>query len=129
MRILSQIYFYTGNEAELAQLLAILLDNAVKYGDAGGRINLNLNKQRKSVLLTVSNDFQAVGELPLTRLFDRFYRADSARSGGGYGLGLSIARRIAEQHYGQIQAVAIEQGEPRLMIKVTLPQIQHRKSV
>lgn len=121
-RLLSEIapgIAYQGDEAALLQLISILLDNAVKYCDPGGTIRVRLLRQRKSVLLTVSNDFRDTGSLPLSRLFDRFYRADPARSGNGsYGLGLSIAKSIVESHHGSIQALAEEQG---LRMEVCLP--------
>ena len=56
-------------------------------------------------MLTVENTYAAVGELELNRLFDRFYRADKARTfKGGYGVGLAMAKAIAEKHKGQITA-------------------------
>ena len=79
--------FVTGDEAALRQLTAILVDNAVKYADAGGEAAVCLRGGRPPVL-TVENDCRNVDELPLQRLFDRFYRFDSARTGdGSHGLG------------------------------------------
>ena len=93
-----------GDEALLYRLVGILLDNAVKYCDAGGEIFISLRRQRKTVL-TVENTYSAVEEIELHRLFDRFYRADKARKFiGGYGVGLSMAKAIAEKHKGEITA-------------------------
>ena len=93
-----------GDESALRQLTGILLDNAVKYCDPGGEIRVSLTGGRK-VNLSVENTYAAVGETELDRLFDRFYRADKARtSGSGFGVGLSIARAIAEKHKGKISA-------------------------
>ena len=93
-----------GDEALLHRLVGILLDNAVKYCDAGGEISLTLHRARR-VVLTVENTYAAVGELELNRLFDRFYRADKARRfTGGFGVGLSMAKSIAEKHGGEITA-------------------------
>ena len=95
---------YQGDEALLRQLVGILLDNALKYCDCGGDIVVDLRRGRH-VVLTVENTYAAVGELELHRLFDRFYRADKARTfTGGYGVGLSIAKAIAEKHKGEITA-------------------------
>lgn len=93
---------YTGDEAALRQLLALLLDNAVKYCDPGGTIHVALTGGRHPVL-TVENSYAAVGTVTLDRLFDRFYRADTARtSGSGFGIGLSIAKAIAEKHHADL---------------------------
>ena len=95
---------YSGDEELLRRLLSVLLDNAVKYCDEGGEIRVALEKRRRTVL-TVENTYSAVGETELSRLFDRFYRADKARSyAGGYGVGLSMAKAIVEKHKGDISA-------------------------
>ena len=93
-----------GDEAYLYRLVGILMDNAVKYCDNGGEIRVTLSRARRTVL-TVENTYAAVGELELKRLFDRFYRADKARKfTGGFGVGLSMAKAIAETHKGEITA-------------------------
>ena len=95
---------YMGDEALLYRLVGILVDNAIKYCDNGGEINVTLRRGRK-IQLTVENTYAAVGEIELNRLFDRFYRADKARKfTGGYGVGLSMAKAIVENHKGEITA-------------------------
>ena len=95
---------YRGDEALLHRIVGILMDNAIKYCDAGGEINVTLRAGRR-IILTVENTYTAVGETELDRLFDRFYRADKARKfTGGYGIGLSMAKAIAEKHKGEITA-------------------------
>jgi len=95
---------YHGDEALLRRLVGILMDNAIKYCDHGGDIALTLHRGRR-IALTVENTYAAVGELELNRLFDRFYRADKARTfKGGYGVGLSMAKAIVENHKGEITA-------------------------
>ncbi len=95
---------YHGDELLLHRLIGILMDNAVKYCDQGGEIRVTLRGGRHTVL-TVENTYAAVDETELYRLFDRFYRADKARTfTGGYGIGLSMARSIAEKHKGEISA-------------------------
>ena len=95
---------YLGDEALLHRLVGILMDNAIKYCDQGGEITVNLHRGRR-IILTVENTYAAVGELELNRLFDRFYRADKARTfTGGYGIGLSMAKAIVEKHKGEITA-------------------------
>ena len=94
-----------GDEYAVRQLVSILLDNAVKYAAPDSSIGLTLAKSRRGVTLTVSNRCEDAARIDTSRLFDRFYRADPARSGGnGFGIGLSIARGIAEGHRGSIAA-------------------------
>ena len=95
---------YQGDEAMVRRLVSILLDNAVKYCDEGGGIRLEL-RQRRHPVLTVENSYAEVDALELDRLFDRFYRADKARTfSGSFGVGLSIARSIVRKHHGTIHA-------------------------
>jgi len=81
----------------LQRLLSILFDNAVKYTDSDGIIFVSLRKREKSVVFQVKNSCRNLPEGNPDKLFDRFYRGDSARTqkGGGYGIGLSAARAIA----------------------------------
>ena len=110
--------FINGDEAALRQLTAILVDNAVKYADAGGEIRVGLRGGRHPVL-TVENDCRNVSELPLDRLFDRFYRFDPARTGdGSHGLGLSIARSIAEAHRASLRAEKLAAGRLRMRLRL-----------
>ena len=96
---------YRGDEYAVRQLVSILLDNAVKYAADGSPISLSLEKARRGVVLRASNGCDTQDGLDTGKLFDRFYRADTARSSGnGFGIGLSIARSIAEGHKGGIRA-------------------------
>ena len=96
---------YHGDEYAVRQLVSILLDNAVKYAAEGSSISLSLEKARRGVVLRTSNGCEKQDVLDTGKLFDRFYRADTARSSGnGFGIGLSIARSIAEGHKGGIRA-------------------------
>ena len=93
-----------GDEGAIRRLLAILLDNAVKYCDPAGEIRVTLSCKRHAVLEVV-NSYAAVGEADLNRLFDRFYRSDKARtSGSGFGIGLSIAQATASAHRATLSA-------------------------
>lgn len=96
----------TGDRKALAQLSSILLDNAMKYSNAGGRIDVRLMTDDKWIRYEVRNTCEELPEGDLDRLFDRFYRADSSRSRekGGYGIGLSVAKAICENHGGTITA-------------------------
>lgn len=97
---------YNGDEYAIRQLVSILLDNAVKYAAPGAPIVFSLEKSRKGVVLRCTNTCAApVAPEELNKLFDRFYRSDKARASGGFGIGLSIARSIAQAHHGSIRAV------------------------
>lgn len=97
---------YRGDEYAVRQLVSILLDNAVKYALPGSPITVALEKTRRGVVLRTANRCEPSAELDTKKLFDRFYRADPSRSAetGGFGIGLSIARGIAEGHHGSISA-------------------------
>lgn len=108
---------YTGDEAAIRQLISILMDNAVKYCDARGTIRVGLSGGRHPVL-TVDNSCAAAKELEFDRLFDRFYRADKARTyGSGFGIGLSIAKDIVEKHRGVISAFDPGDGIVRFQVR------------
>ena len=96
----------TGSESHLRQVVDILLDNAQKYASDGANITVSLKKTDKSrCLLTVANEGEPISAADLKNIFQRFYRIDKARSmNHSYGLGLSIAQGIVEQHQGKIWA-------------------------
>ena len=98
-----------GDEYAVRQLVSILLDNAVKYTAPGGDISLSLSKRKNTLLLQVSNPCAGLDAAETEKLFDRFYRGDKSRSGkdGGFGIGLSIARSIAQAHRGSVRAEAL----------------------
>ena len=100
-----------GVTENMKRLCTLLLDNGVKYCDQGGTIRLELARQGRWAVLTVSNPCAGLEPAQLPRLFDRFYRADPSRSRdtGGYGIGLSTARAIVLRHRGKLTA-ALDQG-------------------
>ena len=110
-----------GDEKALRQLVVILLDNAMKYSNDHGSIEVTLKKQKNMIYLSVFNTVESISRESLTHLFDRFYRADKSRNSqtGGYGLGLSIAAAIVNAHKGKITAST--QDEKSLLIAVTFP--------
>ena len=88
------------------RLLLILMDNAVKYTPNGGRCEIALTQTQGQAHISVCDSGIGIAESDLTNIFDRFYRADRARTkdNGGAGLGLAIARWITEMHGGTIAA-------------------------
>jgi signal transduction histidine kinase len=93
-----------GDLLRLRQLLLILLDNALKHTPEGGSVHVGLATQGGRARLQVADSGPGIDPVHLPRIFDRFYRADQARTGEGTGLGLAIARWIVEAHGGQITA-------------------------
>ncbi len=93
-----------GNQVWLKQLLLILVDNALKYTPSGGTVRLALRKDGADAVVTVADTGIGIAEDDLPHVFERFYRADKARARdeGGAGLGLAIARWIAEEHNGSL---------------------------
>lgn len=105
----------SGNRDSIVQLMTVLLDNAVKYTESGGVIRAELYGSEKNITLSIANTCEPIDHPE--KLFDRFYRGDSARTqkNGGYGIGLSVAQAIAELHKGSITAenVSASATEPR----------------
>lgn len=99
-----------GDTKSLERLAKILLDNAVKYANPGGRINVYLYELQNKVIFTVRNSGEPIEADRLAHIFDRFYRIDDARARetGGFGLGLSIAKDIAEKHKATISVESNE---------------------
>jgi two-component system, OmpR family, sensor kinase len=87
----------------LRQAISILLDNAVKYSPEGGRVTIGIVEEDGSVRVEVADTGIGIPEDQIPHVFERFYRAEEARSTEGLGLGLSIARQIAEDHRGSIE--------------------------
>ena len=94
----------TFDRERVMQVASILLDNALKFTPEGGSVKVRVEEEDGSVALTVSDTGVGISEEQLPLVFERFYRADPSRAEGGAGLGLSIARQIAESHGGQIRA-------------------------
>ena len=112
-----------GDEKNLSRVVEILLDNALKYVNKGGEIALSLKSEGKKVCFAIENTCDEVPEGDLRRLFDRFYRADKARTHetgkkGGYGIGLSMADAIIRQHRGKIRADRVQTGRIRFSFEL-----------
>lgn len=110
-----------GNSDYLEQLINILMDNAVKYSNPGGEMIASLTVEGRKNKLVFENTVESLPDVPPEVLFDRFYRANAARTqkDGGYGIGLSAARGIAGMHGGKIEAFYI--GTNRIRFVVELP--------
>jgi signal transduction histidine kinase len=94
----------TFDRGRVSQVASILLDNAVRYTPEGGSVVVGVREEEERVALEVSDTGVGIPGDQLPLVFERFYRADPSRAGDGAGLGLSIARQIAEAHGGEIRA-------------------------
>ncbi|MED3036760.1 HAMP domain-containing sensor histidine kinase [Bacillus tropicus] len=114
---------FMGDRERIHQMMVILLDNAMKYTNEGGQIQINCTQTSSSIRIQVKDDGIGVKEEDIPKLFDRFYQGDKARSTSeGAGLGLSIANWIVEKHYGKI-SVESQLGEGTCF-EVILPKNQ-----
>ncbi|OON86690.1 hypothetical protein BXO88_06775 [Oribacterium sp. C9] len=93
-----------GNDDEFKQLVAILLDNALKHTAKDERIRIRLTQDDDRILFTVKNTGEFISESDLPYIFDRFYSCDRENNKGSFGLGLSIAKAIVERMKGTITA-------------------------
>ncbi len=100
----------TFDRDRVRQVASILLDNAVKYTPEGGVVEVRVRKEGDRAVLEVSDNGIGIAEDQTALVFERFHRADPSRTESGAGLGLSIARQIAESHGGEIQ-VKSQPGE------------------
>ncbi len=97
---------FRANQEHITQLISALMDNTVKYTNEGGNVFVSLEGNDKRIKLQFKNTCQQLPPVPPDKLFDRFYRADEARTqkNGGYGIGLSVAQSITETYKGRISA-------------------------
>ena len=92
-----------GDMSLLQRMVANLVDNAIKYTQAGGRVDVSVHvKDRHQIVLTVADSGVGISKMELPHIFERFYRCDPSRSTTGAGLGLSLAKAIVQAHQGRI---------------------------
>ncbi|MEY8699962.1 HAMP domain-containing sensor histidine kinase [Streptococcus ferus] len=105
----------------LKQLMTILFDNAIKYSDSNGDISMTVEASDKQLLVKVADNGQGISDTDKSKIFDRFYRVDKARTRqkGGFGLGLSLAKQIVDSLKGSI---SVKDNQPKGSIfEVRLP--------
>ncbi len=107
-----------GDDNDLAELVWILVDNADRHG--GKRARMSAHAEGDRGVMSVVDDGPGIDPADRDRVFDRFHRADSTRSGGGHGLGLSIAATIVERHGGTIVLADAADGGIRFTIELPL---------
>ncbi len=79
-----------------------VIENAIKYTPSGGSVSINLQKEKQSGIIAIKDTGIGISKEKQEKIFDRFYRIDTARQEKGYGLGLSIAQQIIKYHNGTI---------------------------
>lgn len=111
----------TGNEPRLKQMITILLDNACKYAGKNGSVFVRLTRTSHHAVLSLKNSGEPIPSDEQRHIFERFYRTDKSRvrAEGGYGLGLSIAKTIVDQHKGKITVTS--SAEDGTVFTVSLP--------
>ncbi len=112
----------SGDEGQLATALANLLDNAVSYSPTGTRVVVGVRRAGDTVELSVADEGIGIAERDLERVFERFYRADPARSRqtGGTGLGLAIVKHVATNHGGNVSVWSSEGAGSTFTIRLPL---------
>lgn len=111
-----------GDRSGLKRVIVNLLDNAIKYTPAHGKITIDVRAEKRHAYLEVSDNGIGIPQEDLTRVFDRFYRSESVRSTapGGTGLGLSIVRSICSAHGGTVYAENLSSGGCRFVVQLPL---------
>lgn len=113
----------SGNRELLGQVVANLIDNALKYGaETGGRIEVAVNVEGEDALLSVADHGPGIAEADRERVLDRFVRLETSRSRPGSGLGLSLAAAVAKLHGGFLQ---LSDNKPGLKVVLRLPRLPH----
>lgn len=108
-----------GDEGLLRRMFINLLTNALTHTPAGGSVDVSLAHKGDHVVVSVADTGPGIGQEDRERVFERFVRLDPSRGGGGAGLGLAIARWVAEAHGGSLRIVSAEPGET--IFAATLP--------
>jgi signal transduction histidine kinase len=111
-----------GDRGQLTQLVLILLDNALKYADERGSVDIGLERRHHAAHLAVANTGEGIAAEHLPRIFDRFYRVDPSRTRepGGYGLGLAIAKAIVDRHKGRISVHSVPGKTTTFTVELSL---------
>lgn len=122
--------FITAHQISIEELITILVDNALKYSPASSKVRVSLKRRGKKAKLEVSNTGKGILPEDLPYVFERFYRADESRTGGnqtGFGLGLSLAKKIVEIHKGDLSASSAPDKETVFTVSLPLYEAPQRR--
>lgn len=122
-------FSFYGEKTSLTEMLSIFLDNAIKYSPEKSKVSIGSEKVNGHILIRITDEGVGIAKKDLPHIFGRFYRADQSRNKNkiaGYGLGLSIAKEIAERHKGDIKVESkIGQGTK---FTISLPLTEKKKA-
>lgn len=105
-----------GNEKELTELFSVLIENSLKYANPNEPIKIELTRKKKNIVFTLTNGSKNFKAGNANFLFERFYRSDNDSNQSGFGIGLSIAKAIVDNHRGKISAECIDGKEIRFTV-------------
>ncbi|MFU0800035.1 MAG: HAMP domain-containing histidine kinase [Xylanivirga thermophila] len=114
--------YVLGDTASLEKLIYILLENTLKYSPKNEKVSVTLTHEKSKLVLKIRNTGISIPSEHIDKIFDRFYRADSARTqkNGGYGLGLAIAKSITTQHNGNIWAQSMPKSYTEFIVELPI---------
>lgn len=126
-RLPSGRYHVWMDKDKMTQVLDNIISNAIKYSPEGGEINLKVEAKRHYLLISVQDEGMGISYDKVEKVFERFYRADKARTRklGGTGLGLAISKELVEAHHGKIWATSKEGKGTTILF--TLPLIEQKR--
>jgi len=107
----------TANEEMLKQVWINLVDNAIKFSNVGGVIDIDLCKEQDAIVFSITNGGKTIDEADYQKIFEKFYRVDSC--GSGHGVGLAIVKKIIELHSGSV-SVFSENDKTKFTVKLPL---------
>lgn len=118
--------FINGDQESIKKLFSIIMDNAIKHTNKNGKITVSLLSDKNKIKMIIMNTGEGIPAEHLEKIFERFYRVDSSRvrETGGYGLGLSIASSIVNQHKGKIYAQSKENQYTSFFVEFPQQQVK-----
>jgi len=122
----SKSYYIYADYDEMFQLIKNILENAIKYGKENGQVDINVQRDIDNLIIVIKDDGIGIPKEDQTRIFERFYRVDKARSKstGGTGLGLSIVKHIVLNYDGHIELDSIENKGTTVSVYIPSKQVK-----
>ncbi len=116
----SEDVFAEGNEELLKQVWINLLDNAIKFSPANGRIHIETRQNETELTVRISNQGDPIPPEAAGHIFDKFYQGDTSHTARGNGLGLAIVRRIMELHGGEVSLISSDQEQTIFQVQILM---------